>query len=115
MDVQIFGVNKDADTRKALRFFKERRIKVHFVDFKVRGPSKGELRRFVDKHGVDAVIDRDSKRFQALGLQAAYYGADRWMEIALDEPLILSLPLVRRGQDVTVGYDDAEWKRWVAE
>ncbi len=41
MDVQIFGVNKNADTRKALRFFKERRIKVHFVDFKIRGASKG--------------------------------------------------------------------------
>ncbi|HAW89305.1 MAG TPA: hypothetical protein DCX61_01385 [Gemmatimonadetes bacterium] len=112
MDVQIFGVKKDADTRKALRFFKERRIKVHFVDFKTRGPSKGELRRFADKHGVDVLIDRDAKRFQALGLQAAYYGADRWIEIAMDEPLILRLPLVRRGQDVTVGYDDTEWKRW---
>ena len=67
MDVQIFGVKKDADTRKALRFFKERRIKVHFVDFKTRGPSKGELRRFADKHGVDVLIDRDARRFQALG------------------------------------------------
>ena len=112
MDVQIFGVKKDADTRKALRFFKERRIKIHFVDFKTRSPSKGELRRFADKHGVDVLIDRDAKRFQALGLQAAYYGADRWIEIAMDEPLILRLPLVRRGQDVTVGYDDTEWKRW---
>ena len=112
MDVQIFGVKKDADTRKALRFFKERRIKIQFVDFKTRGPSKGELRRFTDKHGVDVLIDRDAKRFQALGLQAAYYGADRWIEIAMDEPLILRLPLVRRGQDVTVGYDDTEWKRW---
>ena len=114
MDVQIFGVKKDADTRKALRFFKERRIKIHFVDFKTRGPSKGELRRFTDKHGVDVLIDRDAKRFQDLGLQAAYYGADRWIEIAMDEPLILRLPLVRRGQDVTVGYDDTEWRRWLA-
>ena len=113
MDVQIFGVKKDANTRKALRFFKERRVKVHFVDFKIRGPSKGELRRFVDKHGVDDLIDRDAKRFHALGLQAAYYGADRWIEIAVDEPLILRLPLVRRGQDLTVGYDDPEWRRWL--
>ncbi len=63
MDVQIFGVNKDADTRKALRFFKERRIRVHFVDFKTRGPSKGELRRFMDKHGVDVLIDREWKHW----------------------------------------------------
>lgn len=114
MDVQIFGVKNDADTRKALRFFKERRIKVHFVDFKVRGPSKGELRRFSDKYGMDALVDRDAKRFQELGLQTAYYGVDRWIEIAMDEPRILHLPLVRRGQDLTVGYDQAEWKRWLA-
>jgi arsenate reductase len=114
MDMQIFGVKNDADTRKALRFFKERRIRVHFVDFKARGPSKGELRRFVEKHGVDALIDRDTKRFQALGLQAAYYGADRWIEIAMDEPLILRLPLVRHAQNVTVGYDDEEWRGWLA-
>ena len=69
MDVQVFGVKNDADTRKALRFFKERRIKVHFVDFKIRGPSKGELRRFSDKYGMDALVDRDAKRFQELGLR----------------------------------------------
>ena len=115
MDVQIFGSKNSADTRKALRFFKERRVRVHFVNFKTRGPSKGELRRFMDKYGVDAVIDRDAKRFQALGLQAAHYSADRWVEIAMDEPLILQLPLVRRGQDVTVGFDDGEWKRWLTD
>ncbi len=115
MDVQIFGVKNNADTRKALRFFKERRIKVHFVDFKIRGPSKGELRRFSDKKGIDALVDRDAKRFQALGLQAAYYGADRWIEIAMDEPGVLRLPLVRRGSDVTIGHAEAEWKRWLVE
>jgi arsenate reductase len=115
MDVQIFGLNKSAETRKALRFFKERRIQVHFVDFKTRGPSKGELRRFVDRLGVDAVIDRDAKRFQTLGLQSAHYGAERWIDIVMDEPLILQLPLVRCGQNVAVGFDDAEWKRWLVD
>lgn len=112
MDVQIFGVKNDADTRKALRFFQERRIKVHFVDFKTRGPSKGELRRFFQKFGADAVIDRNAKRFQALGLNAAYYGDDRWMEIAEEEPLILRTPLVRQGNQLTVGVDEAAWKEW---
>jgi arsenate reductase (glutaredoxin) len=40
MEVQIFGIQGDADTRKALRFFKERRVKVHFVDFKQRSPRR---------------------------------------------------------------------------
>jgi arsenate reductase len=115
MDVQIFGVKNDADTRKALRFFKERRITVHFVDFKVRGPSRGELRRFAQKFGADALIDRTSKRFGALGLGAAHYGDERWMEIAEEEPLVLRLPLVRRGNDLTVGLAEATWREWAAK
>ena len=113
MEVQIFGVKNDADTRKALRFFQERRIKVHFVDFKVRAPSKGELRRFMQKFGSDAVIDRGSKRFQALGLQAAHYGDDRWLSIAEEEPLILRMPLVRQQSHLTVGLAEDRWKEWV--
>lgn len=114
MDAQIFGVKNDNDTRKAERFFKERRIRFHFVDFKQRGPSKGELRRFFQKFG-DAVIDRNAKRFQALGLQTAYYGDDRWMEIAEEEPLILRMPLVRYGKELSVGHDEDAWKRWTGD
>jgi arsenate reductase-like glutaredoxin family protein len=112
MDVQIFGVKNDADTRKALRFFTERRIKVHFVDFKVREPSRGELRRFFQKFGADGVVDRGSKRFQALGLRAAHHGDERWMEIAQDEPLILRMPLVRCGNQLSVGHAEEVWRAW---
>ena len=113
MDVQIFGVKGDADTRKALRFFKERRIKVHFVDFKVRAPSRGELMRFFQKLGADAVVDRSSKRFRDLGLHTAHYGDERWMEIAGEEPTILRMPLVRRGNELTVGHAEERWRGWV--
>jgi arsenate reductase (glutaredoxin) len=113
MEVQIFGVQNDADTRKALRFFKERRIKVHLVDFKQRSPSAGELRRFFDRFGEERLIDRSAKRFVALGLQAAYYGNERWLEIACDEPLILRMPLVRSGNRLSVGLDEAGWKSWL--
>lgn len=112
MDVQIFGVQADADTRKALRFFKERRIKVHFVDLKVRSPSPGELRRFFQKFGGERLIDRESKRFAALGLRSAHYGDERWIQVASDEPLILRLPLVRRGNDLTVGLAEERWRDW---
>ena len=112
MDVQIFGVKNDADTRKALRFFKERRIRTHFVDFKVRGPSKGELRRFFQKFGADGVVDRGGKRFQSLGLGAAHYGDERWLEIAEGEPLILRMPLVRSGARLTVGHAEDTWRTW---
>ena len=112
MDVQIFGVMNDADTRKALRFFKERRANVHFNDFKVRTPSKGELRRFFQKFGADRLIDRGAKRFKSLGLSAAHYGDDRWLELSCEEPLILHMPLVRCGTQVTVGNDPETWKLW---
>ena len=83
MEVQIFGVQKDPDTRKAIRFFKERRVKVHFVDFAERAPSIGELRRFFDRFGEARLIDRASKRFASLGLQSSYYGNERWLEIGI--------------------------------
>ena len=64
MDVQIFGVKKNPETRKALRFFAERRVKTHFVDLTERAASLGELRRFAQKFGVSALIDESSKRFR---------------------------------------------------
>jgi arsenate reductase-like glutaredoxin family protein len=114
MAVQVFGTHSCADTRKALRFFKERRIDVHFVDLKQRAASKGELRRFVQKFGTDAVVDRDSKRFAALGLRQAHYGDERWLDILADEPLVLRTPLVRRGNDLSVGLAEDAWKAWVS-
>jgi arsenate reductase-like glutaredoxin family protein len=114
MEVQIFGVRNDANVRKAERFFKERRIRVHFMDFKQRGPSKGELRRFFQKFGEERLIDLTAKRFLALGLQTAYYGDDRWLELACDEPLILKQPLVRSGNLLSVGLAEDRWKEWVA-
>jgi arsenate reductase-like glutaredoxin family protein len=114
MEVQIFGTHGDADTRKATRFFKERRVKIHFVDFKQRAPSPGELRRFFQKFGEQSLIDRSSKRFQSLGLASAFYGEERWIEMACEEPLILRMPLVRGGSLLTVGHDEASWRAWVA-
>ena len=80
MDVQIFGVRKSAETRKALRFFAERRIKTHFVDLLERPASPGELRRFAQRFGVDTLLDRTSRRFADLGLGAARLSDERWLE-----------------------------------
>ncbi len=113
MNVQIFGIQKSADTRKALRFFKERRVDVHFVDLKIRAASKGELTRFVQKFGVDAVLDRDSKRFKALGMGPAHYSDKKWLEILAEEPLLLKMPLVRNQNLLSVGAAEEVWKDWV--
>lgn len=114
MDVQIFGVKKSAETRKALRFFAERRMRTHFVDLLERPASRGELLRFVQKFGVAALIDEDSRRFGELGLRTARYGDERWLEILTQEPLLLKLPLVRQGSALSVGAAEATWKTWLA-
>jgi arsenate reductase-like glutaredoxin family protein len=114
MDVQIFGVKKSADTRKALRFFAERRTKTHFVDLLERAASRGELTRFAQKFGVRALVDEESRRFEELGLRTARYGDDRWLEILVDEPLLLKMPLARHGNALTIGAAEATWKSWLA-
>ena len=114
MDVQVFGTKKSADTRKALRFFAERRMRTHFVDLQERAASRGELTRFVQKFGVSALIDEDSRRFGELGLRTARYGDERWMEILVDEPLLLKMPLVRHGNALTIGAAEDTWKSWLA-
>ena len=115
MEVQIFGVKKSADTRKALRFFAERRVKTHFVDLAERPAALGELRRFAQKFGVARLVDRESRRFQDLGLQYASYSDDRWLEKLVDEPLLLAMPLVRWQHKLTVGLDEGTWKEWVGK
>lgn len=119
MEVQIFGTRKSADTRKALRFFADRRIKTHFVDLAERAPALGELKRFAQRHGLDALIDRDSPRYAALGLRHARHGDERWLQLLADEPLLLRQPLARAigegsGSRLTIGLAETEWKGWVA-
>ena len=115
MEVQIFGTQKSADTRKALRFFKERRVRVHFVDLKLRPASPGELNRFVQRFGIERLLDRESRRFSDLGLNSAHYSDKRWLEILSEEPLILRAPLVRWQNRLTVGLAEEEWRLWTAE
>jgi len=113
LQVQIFGIKKSADTRKALRFFSERRVKTHFVDLIERPASIGELRRFAQKFGVRALVDRDGKRFTDLGLQYAQLSDERWLEKLSEEPLLLRLPLVRNANLLVIGADEATWKSWM--
>lgn len=112
MEVQIFGTRKSADTRKALRFFAERRIKTHFVDLNERAASLGELRRFAQKFGVGALIESGSPRFQELGLRHARMSDESWLSKLAEEPLLLKTPLVRSGNQFTIGLDEAAWKQW---
>lgn len=112
MEAQVFGTKKNADTRKALRFFAERRIRTHFVDLTQRAASKGELTKFAQKFGVRALIDRESRRFADLGLAHASLSDARWLEKLVDEPLLLRQPLVRSENRFTVGPAEPIWNEW---
>jgi arsenate reductase (glutaredoxin) len=109
VEVQVFGTQKHQDTRRALRFWSERRVK----DLNERAASKGELQRFVQKFGLTALIDKDSRRYQDLGLGAGRFGDERWMQYLVDEPLLLTQPLTRFGSKLTLGLAESEWKAWV--
>jgi arsenate reductase (glutaredoxin) len=111
--IQIFGFRDCQDTRKAQRFFAERRIAVHFVDLDERPAAKGELRRFAERFGPAALIDRDGARFKALGLRVAGDSPQRLLDRALTEPRLLRTPLVRNKGKVTVGHAGADWQAWI--
>jgi arsenate reductase len=112
MEVQIFGTKKSADTRKALRFFAERRVKVHFVDLTERAASLGELKRFAQKFGVAALVDRECNTFLERGLQYARLSDERWLDTLAEEPLLLRQPLTRWQHRLTIGTAEADWKSW---
>jgi len=114
MEVQIFGVKKSSDTRAALRFFAERRIKVHFVDLNERAAAVGELRRFAQKFGIQALVDSGSRRFAELGLRSGVLSEERWLEKLSIEPLLLRMPLVRYAHQLTIGAAPETWDAWYA-
>lgn len=113
IQVQIFGIRKDAGTRKALRFFSERRIKTHFVDLTVRAASYGELQRFAQRFGVEALVDKNSRSFDELGLRHSILSSERWLQKLSEEPGLLKTPLVRNGSALTVGVAEESWKDWL--
>lgn len=113
MTVQIFGFRDCQDTRKAQRFFTERRVAVHFVDLDQRPAAQGELRRFAERFGAAALVDREGARFKALGLRVAGDSPQRLVDRALTEPRLLRTPLVRNGGKVTIGHAPADWQAWV--
>ena len=114
MPVQLFGHAKSKATRKAQRWFSERRIEVSYVDLRKRAPSPGELRRFVAKFGVEAVLDPASPAYQAKGLQYVSASDDDWIARMAADPLVLRLPLARAGNELAVGDDEDAWQRLAA-
>ena len=112
MNIQIFGTKKSFDTKKAQRYFKERRVKFQFVDLKEKGLSKGELESVARAAGgIDALIDLSAKDADMVAL-VQYLGADQKFDKVLENQQILREPIVRNGRQATVGYQPDVWKGW---
>ncbi len=109
MNIQIFGTSKSFDTKKAERWFKERRIKFQSVDLKRYGMSRGELQSVCQAVGLDALID--PKHPDAALLH--YLASDQAkLEKLLEQPALLKAPIVRNGRQATVGYCPQVWESW---
>jgi arsenate reductase-like glutaredoxin family protein len=113
MNVQIFGTKKCQDTRKAERWFKERSIRFQAIDLAQKGMSAGELRSVAARvGGVEALIDREGKRYVDKGLKYAAPTGPRIEQHLIDDPLLLRTPIVRNGQQATLGYKPEIWETW---
>lgn len=112
MNIQIFGKSKCFDTKKAERYFKERRIKFQSVDTAKYGISKGELKSVVSAvGGIEKLIDEKSKD-EAATLIKYLANDDAKFEKLLENPKILKTPVVRNGKQATVGYCPEVWEKW---
>ena len=109
MNIQIYGKSKCFDTKKAERYFKERRIKYQYIDLLKYGMSKGELTSVANAAGIDNLIDpkdQDYELFMHLALKD-----DKLMRL-FDYPDMLKTPIVRNGRQATVGYAPDVWEKW---
>ena len=113
-NIQVFGMEDSNATRGALRFFRERRIVVHYVDLRKKPIAAAELRRFVDRLGAQAVMDTDGRAYRDAGLAYLSTDAAAITQRLLADVRLLRLPLVRYGEDVTAGKADETWKAWLA-
>ncbi len=112
MNIQIFGTNKGFDTKKAQRYFKERRIPFQFVNLKEKGLSKGELTSVAQAvGGIDALIDPKAKDEDLLALLKYIPEAARFDKV-LENQEVLRQPIVRNGRKATVGYLPEVWGTW---
>ena len=115
MNIQIFGTKKSSDTRKAERWFKERRIRAQSIDLLDKGISRGELRGVAACcGGLEALLDEACRDRDALAL-VKYTAPAQREEVLLEHPQVLRQPIVRNGKRAAVGYCPEVYEAWARE
>ena len=111
MNIQIYCGKKNFDAQKAERYFKERRIPFQALDLKKHKLGEREIRLMISTLGIDKVIDREDKRVREH--PACYYDRAELLIPAIQEaPWLLRLPIVRNGNQMTIGYQPEVWAGW---
>ncbi len=109
MNIQIFGKAKCFDTKRAERYFKERRIKYQYIDILRYGMSRGELSSVKNAVGLDALIDEKDADYPLIRYLAS---VDAKLDKLYEDPYLIKTPVVRNGKQATVGYCPEVWKTW---
>ena len=109
MNIQIFGKSKCFDTKKAERYFKERRIKFQFIDVLRYGMSRGELNSVKNAVGLEAMIDKSDEDYPLVQYLAS---EDAKLDKLYEDAYLIKTPIVRNGKQATVGYCPEIWKTW---
>ena len=109
MNIQIYGKTKCFDTKKAQRWFKERRVKFQFVDIERYGMSRGELTSVKNAVGLTALINENDQDYPLIKYLA---GDEAKLEKLVEDPYLIKTPVVRNGKKATVGYQPDIWKDW---
>ncbi len=111
MTIQIFGKKKCFETKKAERYFKERKIKVQQIDLVKKGISPGELKSISQSIGFENLINKTSTYYEESLLE---YTSDpeRRFDILLDFPEVIKTPIVRNKKEATLGYQPDIWTTW---
>ncbi len=112
--VQIFGLKNSQATRAAERFFKERRIAIHYVDLAKKPMARAEIKRFIDQYGLANLVDTEGKSYLDAGLKYMKMSDAELISRIESDPKLLRLPLIRSGKHVSVGQDESTWKLMLA-
>ncbi len=109
MNIQIFGKSKCFDTKKAERWFKERRIKYQYIDILKYGMSRGEISSVKNAVGLDAMVDTTDQDYPLFQYLAS---AEAKLDKLYEVPELIKTPVVRNGKQATIGYCPEIWKDW---
>lgn len=112
MNIQIFGTKKCFDTKKAERFFKERKIQFQFIDLNEKPMSKGELTSVLRSVNLNELINTKAKDYTKLNFNNIR-SAEIKAELLLKNQKVINTPIVRNGKEATVGYKNEVWNEWI--